>query len=269
MGALGGLGWLALLGACGGPSESRCAAESEWNGNCTLKSVTKLREAEFPVPHVVMEAVFEPQQNPSSPNFTPPAIRQEFKVMANQEQELRGWLEKNSASQCQMAAPPPGSCQPGPTRVALPEFRATGATAAGEIHGCAKIESSATQDQLPSLQQAAAAMPDVFAFAESSAEATPDVAKAAGSAARRIAEDPGIECVAVVGQVSPGEPPGLAAERARKVRELLVGAGVDGARLTTISVAQAVFGSGTAAPPPDPNKRRVTLKVLLRKAAGP
>lgn len=251
--------------ACGGPSERHCAAEAPWDGNCVLKSIVKLREAEFPVPHVVLEVVYEPQQSSSSPSFTPPAVREEVKILASQEAELRAHFEANAMAQCHMAAPAPGSCQPGRMSVNVPAFQATGATPAQAIAGCAQIESQATQDQLPALTQGKTQIPDVFAFAESSAELTPEAVQAAARIAQKLRDTPRIECVAVVGQVSPGESPALAQERARKVRDLLLTGGVEAARLTTIAITQQVYGAGTTAPPPDPEKRRATLRVLLER----
>lgn len=257
---------VAWIAACGGPSERHCAAESAWSGSCALKGITKLREAEFPVPHVVLELVYQPEENASSPGFTPPAVREEVKILAAQELELRTHVEQKAARvQCQMAAPAPGSCQPGPVSLAIPPFTPTGATAANEVKGCAQIESQATQDQLPAMTAGATPITEVFSFGESSAELGAESAQAANRVAQRLVETPSIECVAVVGLVSPGEPPGLAAERARKVRELLMTAGVEGARLTIISVTQQVYGAGSEAPPPDPAKRRAVLRVLLQR----
>ena len=50
-------------------------------------------------------------------------------------------------------------------------FQPTGAQAASEVRGCAQIEHQATQGKLPELSKNAATMPEVFLFAESSAEA--------------------------------------------------------------------------------------------------
>ncbi len=255
---------LGLLGACGGPSEVHCAAESAWSGTCTLKSLTKLREVEFPVPHAVYEALYEPQQNPSSPGFTPPAVRQELKVMSSQELELQAYLDKNKTVECHMQAPPPGACQPGPVQLALPAFEPTGATPASQVKGCAQIESQATQDRVAQLSQNTTPIPEVFSFDESSAELGPASQQSAAAVAARLGQSPGIECVAIVGQISPGEAPALANDRARAVKKILEAAGVDPSRLMTITVTQQVYGTGTAGPVADPTKRRATLKVILQ-----
>jgi outer membrane protein OmpA-like peptidoglycan-associated protein len=251
--------------ACGGPSERHCAAESAWDGSCQLKGVTKLREAELPVPHAVYEALYEPQPNPSNPNYTPPAIRKELHVLGNQELELEAYLKQNEKVPCHMAAPAPGDCTPGQLALELPPFAPTGAQAANEVHGCAQIEHQATQDKLPELSKNAASMPEVFLFAESSARASDDAVRLANAVAARMTGSPGIECVAIVGQISPGEAPGLAADRARTVRQLLEAGGVAPGRLTTITITENVYGTGTGGPATDPNKRRVTLRILLQR----
>ena len=87
----------------------------------------------------------------------------------------------------------------------------------------------------------------------------------ASAVAGRMSSTPGIECVAIVGQISPGEQPALAAERARTVRQLLETGGVAGSRLTTVIITEAVFGTGTGGPVVDPQKRRVTLRILLKR----
>jgi outer membrane protein OmpA-like peptidoglycan-associated protein len=230
-----------------------------------LKSVVKIRHVEFPAPHGVFEIVYEPQPNPSSPSFTPPSLREEIKVLSSQELELDAYFKANQSASCQMAAPAPGSCQPGRVSINLPPFQPTGATPAQEIHGCAQLESQATQDKLPELSKKAAQLPEVLSFAQASAEASPEATQAAVAVANRMKATPGIECVAIVGQVSPGEHPSVANERTKTARQLLLQNGVDASRLLVIPVTEAVYGGGTEAPPPDPAKRRVTFRILLSK----
>jgi len=265
LGALPGALLVSSFFACGGPSERHCAAEAPWSGTCHLKSVLKVRQIEFPTPHGVYEVIYEPEANPASPNYTPPALREEIKVISSQELELEAYFQKNQRAPCRMAAPAPGSCEPGKMAIDLPTFQATGATPANEIRGCAQIESQATQDQLPALSKNATQMPEVVSFADRSAEASAEANQVLGQVAQKLKATPGIECVAIVGQVSPGEPANVANDRARTVRDALIRAGVEPARLTTITVTEAVFGGGTEAPPPDPTKRRVTLRVLLQR----
>lgn len=253
-----------VVAACGGPSERHCGGESGWSGTCALKGVVKLREAELPVPHAVMQAVFEPQPNSTSPNYTPGSVMPEFKILANQEVEFREWIQKNQAVPCQMPTPAPGSCVPENVSLNLPQFQATGAVASSEVKGCAQIESSSTQDQLPALTEKAEQMPQVFLFGPSSSEANGDTLKAVDEAGKRLVGDPSIECVAIVGQISPDEQPQVADERARTIRGLLQGAGVDTSRMTTITINQALFGPG-AVKASEPEKRRVTLRILLKR----
>jgi hypothetical protein len=132
------------------------------------------------------------------------------------------------------------------------------------VKGCAKIESSSTQDQLPALTEKAEQMPQVFLFGPSSSEADGEALKLVDEAGKRLVADQSIECVAVVGQISPDEQPQVADERARTIRGLLQGAGVDTSRMTTITINQALFGPGTAKTA-QPEKRRVTLRILLKK----
>ncbi|MBK7582708.1 MAG: hypothetical protein IPI67_21240 [Myxococcales bacterium] len=256
---------LASFFACGGPSERHCAAEAPWSGTCNLKSVTKIREVEFPAPHGIYEVIYEPQSNPSNTTFTPPILREEIRVMSSQEVELDGFFAQHQTATCQMAAPPPGVCEPGKLSINLPPFQPTGATPAQQVHGCAQIESQATQDKLPELSKNAAQMPEEILFSEASAVATPEATAQVTAAAARIKANPGIECVAIVGQISPGEQPAVAMERARTVRQLLLQNGVEATRLTTLTLTAAVYGGGSEAPPPDPKKRRTTLRILLQR----
>jgi outer membrane protein OmpA-like peptidoglycan-associated protein len=263
--ALGMALFLGQIFACGGPSERHCAAEAPWSGTCTLKSVLKIRQVEFPTPHGIYEVIYEPQANPSNPNFTPPALREEIKVLSSQELELDAYFKQNQSASCQMSAPQQGSCQPGKVSINLPPFQPTGATPAQEVHGCAQLESQATQDKLPELSKKAQQMPEVIQFGEASSEASPEATQAVNAVAQRMKASPGIECVAIVGQISPGESISVANDRARTVRQLLIQGGVDPGRLTTIPVTEALYGGGTEAPPKDPTKRRVTLRILLAK----
>jgi hypothetical protein len=250
--------------ACGGPSERHCGGETGWTGTCALKGIAKLREAELPVPHAVMQAVYEPQPNAQSPNYTPGSVMPEFKILANQEVEFREWIQKNQTVSCSMPQPAPGSCVPENVTLNLPQFAPTGAVASSEIKGCAQIESSSTQDQLPALTEKAEQMPQVFLFAPSSSEANGDTLTGVEEAGKRLVADTSIECIAIVGQISPDEQPQVADERARTIRGLLQGAGVETTRMTTITINQNLFGPGTVKTS-QPEKRRVTLRILLKR----
>jgi outer membrane protein OmpA-like peptidoglycan-associated protein len=84
--------------------------------------------------------------------------------------------------------------------------------------------------------------------------------------AKRLAADPSVECVGLVGQITNGEPPALAEQRARAVRGLLVSLGVDKSRLTTIAVTESVYGAAAKPQAAEANNRRVSLSVLLKTA---
>lgn len=257
---------LAWLGACGGPSETACAAEA-WEGFCTLRAVTKIREAELPAPHVVLEVLYAPQQNPNYPSFTPPEYREEIQLLAAHEQLARDHLERHGAVQCRLEPPAPGSCTPGRMTLRITPFdpaQASTSTPTGPS-GCAKIESQATQDQVQGQLQAAHTYPEEFRFEQGSSQLGSESSAAVQSLVAKLQAAPNVECIAVVGQTTVGESLQVANERARVVKDLLVSQGVDGSRLLTIAVTQAVYGTGSAPPPQDPNQRRVVLRVLLQR----
>ena len=68
-----------------------------------------------------------------------------------------------------------------------------------------------------------------------------------------LAAKPGIECVAIVGAIAAGEPPGLAEQRAG---DLLGAHGVSLARLLTIGATAKAFGNGSRPAEPDPAQRQ-------------
>lgn len=259
--------------ACGPSASQRSCAPEQWQGTCRLTAVTKVQEKEFPVPHVVIEAVYTPQENPQYRSYTPPEVREYFKVLANQEAAVRDHVQRNAAVQCHLKPPPPGECLPGTVAMALPPFDATAATAQTDVApkpaGCAQIESQATQDQMGKVGASATQIPEEIQFERGSAEVPANAAELANQLAQRIRGNPRLECIAVVGQVAPGESQGLADQRARAIKNLLLENGVDPARLVIITANIPVFGAGSAPPPDDPEKRRVRLRVLLESSAVP
>ncbi len=74
--------------------------------------------------------------------------------------------------------------------------------------------------------------------------------------AKVLAAKPAIECVAIVGPIAAGEPPGLAEQRAKNVRDLLGAHGVSLTRLLTIGATAKVFGNGSRPAEPDPAQRQ-------------
>lgn len=258
------------LAACGGPSGTECRSET-WQGQCTLRSITKIREAEFPAPHVVLEVIYAPQTNSQYPSFTPPEVREQMQVLANQELPLRDHFAAHAQAQCHVKPAPPGKCIPGDVIVQVPPFNpdTTVASTPTGPTGCAQIESQATQDRVRGDIQTGSTMSEVFQFEQSSSELSPAAQPMVAAIAQRLKQTPALECVAVVGYVSPGEQMGIADSRARAVKSALVAQGVDASRLVIIAVTQNVFGSGTGAPPPDPKMRKVMLRVLLDRGAAP
>jgi len=268
----GGLVVAAIAVACGPSANQRSCAPEQWQGSCQLTAVTKVQEKEFPVPHVVLEAVYTPQKNPQYPSFTPPETREYFKVLSNQEPAVRDHVQRHGVVQCHLKPPPPGECMPGTVALAMPAFDAMADTSQTDTtpkpSGCAQIESQATQDQMSKLGSATTQIPEEIQFERGSAEAPSNASELANQLAQRIRSNPKLECLAVVGQVAPGESPGLADQRARLIKNLLLENGVDPARLVIITATVPVFGSGSGPPPDDPEKRRVRLRVLLESGAA-
>jgi hypothetical protein len=263
------LGWLA---ACGPKLAERSCSTEQWTGSCRLSSISRLQEKEFPVPHVLMEAIYSPQQNPQHPSFTPGEARKYFKVLSNQELALRDHLERHREVQCHLVPPQSGICTPGEVALLLPEFDALGASAEQTLPkpaGCAQIESQETQEQARQVGSARSTIPEEIQFERGSAAPPPDTPSLVNQLAQRIRANPQLECVAVVGQVAPGETQGLADQRARAIKNMLLENGVDPARLMIITTTVPVFGAGSGPPPDDPEKRRVRLRVLLESSAAP
>src|SRR5689334_21594751 len=141
----------AAVGGCAnGSSTVRCAPE-RWAGECQLASVTKVEDAEFPIPHVVMEAVYRPIQNPNYPEYTPGALAERSMAKSQYELALYDFLEAHPRVACRAEAPPNGACVAPKIALALPAFdpeAAARATPAPPVTGCAQIEATSTQDKL-------------------------------------------------------------------------------------------------------------------------
>lgn len=194
-------------------------------------------------------------------------------MLANQEQAVRDHLQRQSTVQCHLKPPPPNACVPGTVALALAPFDATTVGQTDTLPraaGCAQIESQANQERMQGqVGSAATSIPEEFQFERGSAQAPANAAALANQLAQRIRQNAKLECVAVVGQVAPGESQGLADQRARTVKNLLLENGVDPARLMIITTTVPVFGAGTGPPPDDPDKRRVRLRVVLESASAP
>lgn len=265
------LGSASLVSSCAGSQSARCTPE-RWEGECQLRSVTKVEDAEFPIPHVVYEAVYQPIANATHPEYTPGALAERTLAKAEYELPLYDYLEAHPRVACRTEAPPSSACVAPKVVLALPPFDAEQAArtvAAPPVTGCAQIEATSTQDKLQGGQQTQTFVPQRVKFAQNSADLPPDADGVTGEVARLLAEKPSIECLGVVGQITSGEPPALAEQRAKAVRDLLGAHGVALGRLLTIGVTAKVFGNGTRPEDADPADRRVSFSVLLEAPPKP
>jgi len=259
------------VGCAGSQTGNHCAPES-WAGECQLASVTKVEDAEFPIPHVVMEAVYRPLQNASYPGYTPGALAQRTLVKSQYELPLSDFLEAHSRVACHAEAPANGACVAPKIAISLPPFdpeAAERASPAPAITGCAQIEATSTQDKLRGGQNTQTFVTQRVVFAENSAELPPDADALTGEVSKLLSAKPSIECLGIVGQIASGEPPALAEQRARAVRDLLGAHGVSLTRLLTIGATAKVFGTGSRPAEADPADRRVGFSVLLERAPSP
>jgi len=263
---------LSLAVACAnGSSPARCAPE-RWEGECQLTSVTKVEDAEFPIPHVVMEAVYRPVANANYPEYTPGALAERTMAKAQYELPLYDYLEAHPRVPCRAEAPQNSACVSPKVAISLPPFDAEAAdrtAAAPPVTGCAQIEAVSTQDKLQGTQKTQTFVSQRISFAENSAELPPDADAISGELAKLLSSKPGIECLGIVGQIASGESPGLAEQRAKNVRDLLGAHGVALTRLLTIGATAKVFGQGSRPAEPDPADRRVSFSVLLERATPP
>jgi outer membrane protein OmpA-like peptidoglycan-associated protein len=237
---------------------------------CVLSGLTKVEEREMPLPWVVYEGVYTPQNNAQYPQFAPPEVRLRFGAPARNEVALKNQLSAQAAVPCH-APMTQGACIPGAVVADVAPFDPTRADAAvpARISGCAAIEATSEQDRLNQSYEPSTSIPERFLFEEGSTTAAPGAKDMAAAIAKRLNADKSLECVGIVGQISTGESPALAEGRARAIKSLLESFGVDKGRLMTIAVTAKVFGAGSNPEPPDPSNRRVSLKVLLGSGAAP
>jgi hypothetical protein len=255
--------------ACGGPPKTECGAKA-WAGRCKLDRVVTVREVALPIPHVVLEAWYTPEANPDTPYLTPPAIMVEFATRSRFEANLREHLDKFPTVSCSVAAPPPGECTQGESKVDVPPFEPPKESYGFEEKssaGCAQIEDATARDQLPEIgRDSGSVFQDYFYFEPGSSELSTEALTLAGQDAEGLKQDATLECVAVVGQVAPGEAPTLAGERARAVEQALVDQGVDRKRLMAITATVSVYGDDTEKQLEARKLRRVMLRTILRRA---
>ncbi len=258
-----------MLGACGaeGSAHKPCTNEA-WSGKCALRDLRKVEDRELPIPYVVYEGIYAPQTNPDFPHFTPAEVRMRFGTPAAHEFQMVDHLKAQASVSCH-ASNTPGTCLPQDVVADVLPFDAEhAATTAEAPHttGCAAIDASSEQDRLAKSRTESVAIDERFTFAPDSSALATEATAAATSVAKRMADDPSLECVGVVGQTSPGESPSLAEARARAVKQLLVSLGVESKRLTTVALTASVYQGGTKQPPTEPDTRRVSLSVLLKTA---
>ncbi len=257
------------IGCASRQSPTQCVPEI-WEGECQLASITKIEDAEFPIPHVVLQAVYRPIQNDRYPGFTPGAVEKNSLVKAQYELPLYDYLEAHPRVACRTEAPTDQRCVAPRVSVALAEFdpgTAANNAAAPPVTGCAQIEATSTQDKLQQGQQTQTFVAQRIKFAANSAQLPAEADALTAEVARLMAQEPSIECLGVVGQISMGEPPALAEQRAKAVRDLLGAHGVALSRLLTIGVTAKVFGNGSRPEEGDPADRRVGFSVLLQHTA--
>ncbi|MEO8902591.1 MAG: hypothetical protein ABI488_11385 [Polyangiaceae bacterium] len=235
-----------------------------------LRGITKVEERENPVPWVVYEAIYTPQPDPRYPQFTPADVRVRLGAQARYEIALQKHINAQQNVTCH-AAMTQGTCSPQPASADVAEFdpNQEAGPAAPHTTGCAAIETTSEQDRLRQNPNASVVgFPERFLFDADSSTMGADASTLASAVAKRMAADPGIECVGVIGQIGNGESATLAEARARGVKALLVSLGVDKSRLTTIALTTHVYGPASNPQPTSSSDRRVSLSVLLKSGAA-
>ena len=226
----------------------------------------------MPMPYVVYEAIYAPQPNADYPQFTPADVRLRFGTPAIHEFALLDHLKPQRIVACHAAAAPV-TCLPEEVSADVRPFdpeQAAAPEAPSSIVGCAAIDAASEQDRLARTRVEGSAISEHFTFGEGSAALPPDAEANAREVAKRLAADPNLECLGLVGQTTPGEPIPLSEARARAVKQLLISLGVDSRRLLTIAANANVSGAGSkTAPAIDPESRRVSLRILLQTSAKP
>jgi outer membrane protein OmpA-like peptidoglycan-associated protein len=223
------------------------------------------------MPYVVYEAIYTPQPSAADSHFTPADVHLRFGAPAGHELALVDHLKLQQVVPCH-AAVAPVTCLPEGVIADVPPFDSeqAAAAAAPDIVGCAAIDSAGEQDRLTRTRVEGSAINERFTFGEGSSALSPDASNTARDVAKRMTDDPNLECLGLVGQTARGEPIPLAEARARAVKQLLISLGVDSRRLLTIAANASVSGAGTATQPAvDPESRRVALKVLLQTSVKP
>jgi outer membrane protein OmpA-like peptidoglycan-associated protein len=219
----------------------------------------------------VYEAIYSPQPNAKYPQFTPADLRLRFGTPAIHEFALVDHLKPQQLVACRAAAAPE-TCLPQELTADVLPFDAEKAapTAGASIVGCAAIDSTGEQDRLARTRSEGSTIEERFSFGEGSASISPEATESARDVAKRMADEPSLECLGLVGQTAPGEPISLAEARARAVKQLLISLGVDSRRLLTIAANASMRGPSTATTSDVAREsRRVSLRVLLQTSDKP
>lgn len=253
----------ALAFACGGPGTGPCPLQN-WSGVCDLTNFTRLRDVEFPVPHSVYEAMYTPVANADSPNYSPPVVRIEIQALSKHEPALQQHLQANRRIACQQTIR--DGCAYNPVVASFPEFdpnRYAQAAPTGP-EGCEKVEGQASASIG---QRSSETLPEQFQFVHNSSTVEAAMSATAQTVAQRLASDPSIECVGVVGQSAAGESPGVSELRAQAIKRLLAQAGVAPKRMMTVSTSTPLYGAGNEREAPKPEDQRVNITIILRAGA--
>lgn len=258
-----------IVGCAGGSASRKPCPSEAWTGKCNLRDVQKVEEREMPMPYVVYEAIYTPEPSAEYPQFTPGDARLRMGTPAMHELALVEHLKAQQSVTCR-APLAKVSCLPEAVTADVLPFDAeqTARAVAPGIVGCAAIDSASEQDRLSRTRVEGSAISEHFTFGEGSAALAPEASDSAREVAKRMADDPNLECLGVVGQTTPGEPISLAEARARAVKQLLISLGVDSRRLQTIAAnANVSNASSKTRPAIDPESRRVSLRVMLQTSA--
>lgn len=258
---------LASSGGCAGTQAHPCNRDT-WTGSCFQRGTQPLREVEFPVPYTVYQVIFSPRQDFGASFFAPPDASLEYQVMSGDEEAFTAYLAQYRTAQCRLGYEASTECTPGRLEIAIPPFDARlyrAAASADAPQGCRRIEAQGTGAGPDLGHSEKLGAPLHFATGTDALDATG--IEALDAAARTLLGDPSIECVGLVGQIASGEPLGLAEQRARAVKRLLVERGVAESRLMTVTATVPVY-SGPERPVADPAEQRVHMTIILRSGAA-
>jgi outer membrane protein OmpA-like peptidoglycan-associated protein len=258
--SVGAVVWAVALSSvvgCRSASGGGCHYDS-WRGTCALRGVRTAKLVErFPQSYVVVEATYEPVSKGGE--FSPPPFRKEVLAPAEFEADLTEHLKKQDNVQCAVDNPVGDPCAPkmvASIQQYIPPSRPAAPT--GPV-GCAKIERSNGVEVPPSVT-----LPGPFQFDANSSVETDAMRQLADDAARKIQQDPRIECVAIKGQSAPGESFTLANDRAQTVKKLLEAKGIDKTRVTVFEATAPTYTASPDDQPAPPEKqRRVHLAVVV------